>query len=102
MRCLIQDLEDIHDTESRILDVVSRRCVWNIVKVLGSTKSKMMNITALVSALRANYDYVMKCLNIMESYGMVEIAKIGRLRLVKLNTSNELVAKMISLLLSEG
>jgi len=81
-----------------LVNVLSKRCVWNIVRILSSSKSNMMNITALVASLRANYDYVMKCLNLMMKFGMVEVAKIGRLRLVKLNTDNEIVAKMIAIL----
>ncbi len=99
MKCLLDEEVEPQEVEDlEILKVLSKRCVWNIVRVLNSTNSKMINITALVSMLKANYDYVMKCLELMRRYGMVEMAKIGRLRLVKLNTDNELVSKMISLL----
>ncbi len=84
--------------ESELIPVLSKKCVWNIVRVLLRSRSNIVNITALVNALRANYDYVAKCLRIMEKYGMIETAKIGRLRLVKLNTDNDIVAKMIELL----
>jgi len=86
------------EQELGLVPVLSRKCVWNIVRVLLQTRNNMINITALVNALRTNYDYVMKCLTLMEKYGIVEMAKIGRLRLVKLNTSSGIVNKMVELL----
>ncbi len=88
--------------DEMIFEVLSRRCVWSIVKVLHESNCKIMNITALVNRLNSNHGYVSKCLELMEKLGMVDVAKIGRLKLVRLNTDNVLVKQMIKLIESSN
>jgi len=83
---------------NEILSLLSKRCVWQIINELRETRCGILNITALVNRLNANYEYVVNCVKLLERYGIVESVKVGRLRLVKLNTNNETCRLMIAVM----
>jgi len=81
-----------------IITLLSKKCVWQIIRELRDTRCGILNITALVHRLNTNYEYVVNCIKLLEKYGIVECVKVGRLKLVKLNTDNETCKLMIAIM----
>lgn len=80
------------------IDVLGKSCIWSIVAHLNSLDEKTINITSLIAKLNSNYSYVVKCIDLMKSLDMVQEIRMGRVRLIKLNTDNEYVKAIINIL----
>ncbi|MEM0026774.1 MAG: hypothetical protein QXT53_03100 [Ignisphaera sp.] len=80
------------------IDILGKPCVWNIIAILSITDAKTINITSLISKLNSNYNYVMRCIELMKSFDMVNEIKMGRVRLIKLNEDNEYVKTILNIL----
>jgi len=80
------------------IDVLGKSCIWSIIAHLNYVDNKTINITSLVNKLNSNYNYIMKCVELMKSLNMVQEIRMGRVRLIKLNTDNEYVKAIINIL----
>lgn len=72
--------------------------MWAIIALLNSTKDKTLNITSLISNLNSNYSTIIRCIEYMRAFGMIQEIRLGRIRLIQLNCDNEVVKAMIDLL----
>ncbi len=89
-----------HDAKvKRMLEVLGKKCSWSIIYALMKSRSGMLNITALVNMVGSNYNAVSSCIEDLEEVGIIEVLKLGRLKIVKLNERNPVVQAMKNLLM---
>uniref|UniRef100_A0A7J3QEZ1 ArsR family transcriptional regulator n=1 Tax=Ignisphaera aggregans TaxID=334771 RepID=A0A7J3QEZ1_9CREN len=77
---------------------IGKPCIWAIIALLNSTKDKTLNITSIISNLNSNYSTIIRCIEYMRTLDMVHEVRLGRIRLIQLNCSNEIVKAMINIL----
>ena len=95
---LLQRSTTLPEKIKKKIDVLGRPCVWNIIAILSTIDAKTINITSLISKLNSNYSYVVRCIELMKSFDMVNEIKMGRVRLIKLNEDNEYVKTILNVL----